>query len=65
MNEISHERAMEAAHRLIQGAFRRDGLVLPIGDRPRFSIPCRPDHDDDCVIREYIKQQKKKEANYD
>lgn len=34
--------AIEAALRLIAGAFRRDGERLEIGRRPLFSIPTRP-----------------------
>lgn len=50
---ITHEEANEVALRLIAGAFGRTD------NRPRFSIPCRPWDDDDCVIIEYIKQQQK------
>ncbi len=49
--QISHDEAKEIASRLIAGAFGRDD------NRPRFSIPCRPWDDDDCLIIEYIKQQ--------
>jgi phosphoribosyl-ATP pyrophosphohydrolase len=61
-DRISHDQAREAARRLIKGAFRRDGLVLPACDRPRFTIPCRPQDDDDCAINEYIRQQKEAET---
>ncbi|MFN8993574.1 MAG: hypothetical protein ACK5X3_07925 [Pseudomonadota bacterium] len=61
-DRISHDQAREAARRLIKGAFRRDGLVLPACDRPRFTIPCRPQDDDDCTINEYIRQQKEAET---
>lgn len=59
---ITHDQAMEAALRLIAGAFRRDGLVLPADKRPRFSIPARPDHDDDIVLCDYIRQQKDRQT---
>lgn len=49
---VSHDKAAEIASRLIAGAFNRTD------NRPRFSIPCRPDHDDDCLIMSYIGQQK-------
>lgn len=55
---ITHDQAMEAALRLIAGAFRRDGQVLQATERPRFSIPTRPDYDDDVVLCNYIRQQK-------
>jgi hypothetical protein len=55
--KVSHAEARQIAFRLIQGSFRRDGEVLDYDNRPRFSIPCRPDHDDDILIREYIDQQ--------
>ena len=55
---ITHERAREAARRLIAGSFRRDGEHLDSDKRPWFSIPARPDHDDDLVLCEYIRQQK-------
>jgi hypothetical protein len=61
-NRISHDRAMEAMHRLVKGAWRSDGERLANDERPRFSIPCRPDHDDDCVIDEYINQQRQAET---
>jgi hypothetical protein len=48
--------ATEAALRLIAGAFRRDGEQLSSDRRPRFSIPTRPDHDDDCVVTDSLKQ---------
>lgn len=41
--------------RLIAGAFRRDGERLPDDRRPRFSIPCRPAHDDDTALTDGIK----------
>ena len=59
---ISHSQAIESARRLIRAAFRRDGSVLPACDRPRFFIPCQPKNDDDCVINEYIMQQKEAET---
>lgn len=46
----------EAALRLIAGAFRRDGEELGSERRPRFSIPTRPDHDDDCVVIDALKE---------
>lgn len=52
--QISHDEAQEIALRLIAGAFGRADL----DKRPRFSIPCRPWDDDDCLMIEYIKQQK-------
>ncbi|KAF0137365.1 MAG: hypothetical protein FD152_540 [Xanthobacteraceae bacterium] len=54
---ITHEQAATAVRRLIKGAFRRDGEFLNAEDRPRFSIPCRPEHDDDTVASAYVKQQ--------
>lgn len=54
---VSHERAREAARRLIKGSFRRDGERLEREDQPRFTIPCRPDADDDVVLMNYIRQQ--------
>lgn len=54
---ITHERAEEAASRLVSGSFRRDGERLPDDKRPRFCIP-RKEDDDDAVIFAYIKQQK-------
>lgn len=54
---ITHERAREAARRLIAGSFRRDGERLADDKRPRFSIPTRVEHDDDTVIVTYIEQQ--------
>lgn len=54
---ITHERAREAARRLTAGAFRRDKEYLDSEKRPRFSIPARPDEDDDLVLFEYIRQQ--------
>lgn len=51
--QISHDEAREIALRLIAGAFGRPDM----DKRPRFSIPCRPWDDDDCLIIEYIKQQ--------
>jgi hypothetical protein len=39
-----------AIQRLINGAFRRDGEVLEPDRRPRFSIPARPDEDDDLTV---------------
>ena len=57
---ITHDQAMEAALRLIAGAFRRDGLVLIAKERPRFSIPARPE-DDDVLLCDYIQQQKDRE----
>lgn len=41
---------LESAGRLTNGAFRRDGEVLAPDKRPRFSIPARPDRDDDLVL---------------
>lgn len=58
--EIGHDEARDAAMRLIAGAWRRDGERLDDCDRPRFSIPARPDHDDDLVLVAYIEQQKAK-----
>jgi hypothetical protein len=49
--QIGHEEAREIASRLIAGAFNRTD------NRPRFSIPCRPDHDDDCLMMAYIEQR--------
>lgn len=44
----------EAAQRLINGSFRRDGEMLSQENRPRLSIPCRPDYDDDIVVTDAI-----------
>lgn len=52
--KISHDEAKEIALRLIAGSF---GEHQNPEKRPRFSIPCRPWDDDDCLIIEYIKQQ--------
>ena len=57
LEPVSLERAREAARRLVRGAWRRDGERLERDDQPRFSIPCRPDADDDVVIMNYIRQQ--------
>lgn len=59
---ITHDQAMEAARRLIAGAFRRDGQVLKASERPRLSIPSRPDYDDDVVLRDYIQQQRDRQS---
>lgn len=58
LNKLADELDSTAApiRRLIQGAFRRDGERLPEADRPRFSIPCRPDHDDDTFTIDTIQQ---------
>lgn len=56
---ITHERAREAASRLIAGSFRRDGERLADDKRPRFSIPTRIEKDDDTVIVTYIEQQQR------
>lgn len=53
---VSHTAAIEAARRLIKGAFRRDGEDLSSKDRPRFSIPARPEQDDDLVLMAFLKQ---------
>ncbi|MDY8108304.1 hypothetical protein U0C82_03955 [Fulvimarina sp. 2208YS6-2-32] len=45
-----------AVQRLIAGAFRRDGERLESEKRPRFSIPCRPKHDDDTVVLDALKE---------
>lgn len=55
---ISHEEAREIVGRLIAGSFRRDGEYLEHDKRPRFSIPTQPARDDDCLICDYIEQQK-------
>jgi len=47
---IEHKEALEIAQRLINSAFGND-------NRARFSIPCRPHHDDDCLIMAYIAQR--------
>lgn len=54
---IGNDEAKQIALRLITGAFRRDGEEIGAHLRPRFSIPCRPDHDDDTLLLAYIKQQ--------
>lgn len=53
---VTHERAREAARRLIAGSFRRVDM------RPCFSIPARPDEDDDLVLMAYIRQQEHETA---
>lgn len=55
---VTHEEARDIVRRLIAGSFRRDGERLEGKDRPNFSIPTRPNHDDDCLIIAYIEQQK-------
>lgn len=47
---ISHDEAEEIARRLINSHFHQE----PHG---RFSIPARPEYDDDLLIYAYIKQQ--------
>ena len=54
--EIGHDEARDIACRLIAGSFRRDGERLDGRRCPRFSIPTRPGHDDDCLILAYIEQ---------
>jgi hypothetical protein len=44
-----------ATQRLIAGAFRRDGERLESRRTPRFSIPCRPDADDDVVVLDALR----------
>lgn len=41
---------LDAAQRLIRGAFRRDGEHLPDDQRPRFTIPARLSNDDVIVV---------------
>lgn len=53
---ITAAEAKEATLRLIAGAFRRDGERLASEKRPHFSIPCKPNEDDDMVVLEFIKQ---------
>lgn len=60
--QISHEEAREVARRLISGSFRRDGERLDSEHCPRFSIPTRVDHDDDCLIISYINQTERRLA---
>lgn len=55
--QISHAEAHAVARRLIAGGFRRNGERLDYDVGPRFSIPTRPDHDDDCLIVAYIEQR--------
>lgn len=62
---ISHDDARKVAQRLINGSFRRDGEQLEYDRRPKFSIPARPDYDDDLVISSYIEQQKNHDAQYE
>lgn len=54
---ISHAEARSVARRLIAGSFRRDGERHNYDVGPRFSIPTRPDHDDDCLIVAYTEQR--------
>lgn len=51
--EITHHEAEAAADRLICSLFKNDG------ERARVSIPARPDHDDDLVIKSYIRQRRR------
>lgn len=53
---VPHDEAKQIAQRLISGSYRRDGERLPTASTPRFSIPCRPNHDDDMLIMAYIEQ---------
>jgi len=55
-HKIGYDEATEVAQRLIAGAFNRTDK------RPRFSIPCRPEHDDDCIIIGFIEQQAEENA---
>jgi hypothetical protein len=57
---VPHDEAKRIAQRLIRASFRRDGERLPVEATPRFSIPCRPEHDDDCLILAYIEQNEAK-----
>ena len=54
---IDHAEARDIVKRLIAGSFRRDGERISNELCPKFSIPCRPDHDDDTLILHYIEQQ--------
>lgn len=49
---IGHDEARECARRFIDGHFNNPGR-----ERPRASIPARPDYDDDLLLLSYIKQQ--------
>jgi len=49
--EITHERAEEAALKIIAGAFNRNDK------RPQLSIPPRKD-DDDIILMEYLRRKK-------
>ena len=55
--QIPYTEAKEIALRLMSGSFRRDGERLDYGKRPNFTIPTRPEHDDDCLILSFIEQQ--------
>jgi hypothetical protein len=48
---ISHDEALEAAHRLINSHFGNPNSA-------RCSIPANPDRDDDLVLCAYIRQRK-------
>ena len=50
------EDVADAVRRLINGAFRRDGERLESDKHPRFSIPCRPEYDDDMVALQGISE---------
>lgn len=63
--QVDHDEAKRIAQRLISGSFRRDGERLPSESRPRFAIPCRPEHDDDCLILAYIEQCAAHDAELD
>lgn len=52
---ISHDEARAAMQRLVNSHFRRDNVEIG-----RFSIPARPDFDDDLVLSAYIEQQRAK-----
>lgn len=49
----NHEEALEIAQRYIDCAFQNEGR-----ERPRHSIPARPDYDDDLRLTAYIRHQR-------
>jgi len=65
LRAVDHDEARRIVQRLISASFRRDGERLPAESCPRFSIPCREEHDDDCLILAYIDQCEAEHAAHD